>query len=509
MRSDTRRIAKNSIYLFTRMALMMGVSVYTSRVVLENLGIEDFGIFSVVGGLAVLFSFFNNALNTSTQRFLTVSIGKNNVMETKRVFSMSMNCHMIISFVILILAETVGLWLLNTQLNIPEAKMHAANWVYQLTLLSCLLGILNVPYTGSIIAYEKMSYFAWSSVISAMLKLGVAWLIAVSTSERLIFYSALLVVATIIKFIIDQIYCRIRFSVCRYSFQWDRNLFKEMISFTGWNILKMGAVMGVSQGNNILINIYGGTVASAAMGIANQVNGNVYGFMQNVQTAFNPQITKTISCNQTEDYQSLIRMCAKVSSYLLFFLAVPLVLEMDIILKLWLKDVPLNTGILCVFSIASVYIDSLTGPLSAAVMAHGSVQRYQIVTSVLWLISIPAAWLYFQIGMPFEYILISKIIAQVIILGYSLYFLKKNIVFDVSSFIRNECLTTLVVLISSLWISYLIINNFYYSVLGNLLLSVISSWAILIIIILAIGLTHRERIAVKNLLLKKAIAWKK
>lgn len=257
---------------------MMGVSLYTSRVILENLGIEDFGIFSVVGGLAVLFSFFNNALNGSTQRFLTVSIGKNDMIETKNVFSMSMNCHMIISFVILIFAETIGLWFLNTQLNIPAAKMHAANWVYQLALLSCVLGILNVPYTGSIIAYEKMSYFAWSSVISAMLKLGVAWLLVVTDSERLIFYAAFLAVVAIIKFVIDRIYCRIRFSTCRYNFQWNGDLFKEMVSFTGWNILKMGAVMGVSQGNNMLINIYGGTVASAAMGIANQVNGNVYGF---------------------------------------------------------------------------------------------------------------------------------------------------------------------------------------------------------------------------------------
>ena len=509
MGSDKRRIAKNSIYLYMRMTLMMGVSLYTSRVILENLGIEDFGIFSVVGGLAVLFSFFNNALNGSTQRFLTVSIGKNDMIETKNVFSMSMNCHMIISFVILIFAETIGLWFLNTQLNIPAAKMHAANWVYQLALLSCVLGILNVPYTGSIIAYEKMSYFAWSSVISAMLKLGVAWLLVVTDSERLIFYAAFLAVVAIIKFVIDRIYCRIRFSTCRYNFQWNGDLFKEMVSFTGWNILKMGAVMGVSQGNNMLINIYGGTVASAAMGIANQVNGNVYGFMQNVQTAFNPQITKAITCNEKEDYQSLIRMCAKVSSYLLFFLAVPLILEMNIILKLWLKDVPVNTGTLCMFSIVSVYLDSLIGPLSTAVMAHGAIQRYQIVTSVLWIISIPVAWLYLQIGMPFEYILVSKVIAQIIILGYSLYFLKKNIVFEVVSFIRNECFTTLVVLVSSLWISYLIISNFHYSVLGNLILSVVSSWAVLIFIILAIGLTYKERLAVKNLLFKKVIVWKK
>jgi O-antigen/teichoic acid export membrane protein len=491
------------------MALMMGVSLYTSRVILVNLGIEDFGLFSVVGGLAVLFSFFNNALNGSTQRFLTVSIGKNDISEIKKVFSMSMNCHVIISFIILILAETIGLWLLNTQLNIPESKIYAANWVYQLTLLSCILSILNVPYTGTIVAYEKMSYFAWSSIISAVLKLVVAYLIVITDSERLIFYTVFLVAAAIIKFVVDRIYCRIRFSTCHYNFQWNGNLFKEMISFTGWNILKMGAVMGVSQGNNILINIYGGTVASAAMGIANQVNGNVYGFMQNVQTAFNPQITKTIACNEKEDYQSLIRMCAKVSSYILFFLVIPLILEMDIILKLWLKDVPLNTRILCIFSIVSVYLDSLIGPLSTAVMAHGAIQRYQIVTSVLWLISIPAAWLYLQSGMSFEYILISKIIAQIIILGYSLYFLKKNIVFEVASFIRNECFKTLIVLVSSLWISYLIISNFHYSVLGNLILSIVSSWAILIIIISAIGLTYRERIAVKNLLLKKAITWKK
>lgn len=485
------------------MLLMTVVSLYTSRVILQNLGVEDFGIFSVVGGIAVIFSFFNNALHGSTQRFITVSIGKDDIEESQRVFSMSMKCHLIICSIILILSETVGLWFLNYKLNIPSDRMLEANWVFQFALFSCLIGVVTVPFSGCIIAYERMSFFAIVSILSAVFKLAIAWTISFYSGDRLILYSSLLFGVSLIMALINYIYCRSNFRICRFVSSKSKELFKAMMSFTGWNLFKMGAIIGVAQGNNIIVNIFGGPVASAAMSIANQVNGTIYNFMQNVQTAFNPQITKTLAAGEQDENKKLVNFSAKISFMLLCLAGVPLMLQITPILNLWLTDVPDSTSTLCVFSIISVAFDALAGPLSTTVFAKGNIKRYQIVTSILWAISIPAAWCLMKIGIDFGFILISKIVAQFCVLMYSLSYLNKEINFLVGDFLINQFVRPFAVASIVAVSGIFLIKYLSFITIVNIILTIIYTTIFQLVGFYFFTLKANERNIVKIILLKK------
>lgn len=485
------------------MLLMTGVSLYTSRIILQNLGVEDFGIFSVVGGIAVIFSFFNNALSGSTQRFITVSIGKDPLDESRKVYSMSMNCHIIICLIILLLSETVGLWFLNNELNIPADRMNEANWVYQCALMSCLTGVISVPFSGCIIAYEKMSFFAGVSIINAVLKLAIAWLIVFHEGDRLILYSSLLAIVSIITTIINYVYCRIRFDICRFVFSNSKELFKSMMSFTGWNLFKMGAIIGVAQGNNIIVNIFGGPVASAAISIANQVNGTVYSFMQNVQTAFNPQITKTIANHNFKENAKLINMSARFSFMLLCFAGVPLILQINPVLNIWLTDVPASTSQLCVFSIISVAIDALTGPLGTAVFAQGNIKRYQIVTSIFWALAIPIAWLMMKMEIDFSYILVSKILSQLIILIYSLNYLHKEFGLSKTDFVSQQIVKPLAVATTVALTGLIFVEMLSFSTILNIIYTIIFTSIFQFIGFFVFVLDQKEKAALKNMFFKK------
>lgn len=506
--SDKKRIAKNSLYLYARMLLMMGVSLYTSRVILENLGVEDFGIFSAVGGVAVIFSFFNNALCGSTQRFITVSIGKDSVEESRKVYSMSMNCHIIICLVILVLSETIGLWFLNSELNIPPEKMGEANWVFQFALVSCLTGVISVPFSGCIIAYEKMSFFAMTSIISALLKLAIAWIIILNSGNRLVLYSLLLAGVSIIMTLINYVYCRLNFDICRFVVSRSRELFRSMMAFTGWNLFKMGAVIGVSQGNNIIVNIFGGPVASAAISIANQVNGTIYNFMQNVQTAFNPQITKTVAVKDMTESLKLINLSARYSFMLLCFAGVPLILQMSPILHLWLTEVPDSTSTLCIFSICSVGLDALVGPIGTAVFAIGNIKRYQIITSILWAIAIPAAWAMMTVGIEFKYILVSKIIAQAGILMYSLVYLKRELGLSVCLFVRDQFIRPFIVAALTVAVGVEIINLLHFSPIINVLFTVLYTTPVLAFGFFIFSMEKNERNVIGTVIKTKFLSYK-
>lgn len=501
--SDKKRIARNSVYLYSRMLLMMAVSLYTSRVILENLGVEDFGIFSAVGGVAVIFSFFNNALCGSTQRFITVSIGKDSIEECRRVYSMSMNCHIIICLLMLLLSETVGLWLLNYELNIPADRMTEANWVFQLSLISCLIGVISVPFSGCIIAYEKMSFFAVTSILGAVSKLAIAWVITYHSGDRLVLYSILLAGVSILMTLINYIYCRTRFDICRYVVSRSRKLFKEMMSFTGWNLFKMGAVIGVAQGNNIIVNIFGGPIASAAISIANQVNGSIYSFMQNIQNAFNPQITKTVAAKDMSDSLNLVNLSARFSFMLLCFAGVPLILQMTPILHLWLTEVPDSTATLCVFSICSVAIDALTGPMNTAVFAIGDIKRYQITTSILWALAIPAAYMMMKVGMDFKYILVSKIIAQTAILLYSLSYLRSEINMAIWPFVRNQFLRPLTIATVVCLIGMTFVNHLTFTPIVNIIYTVLYTTPVLAVSFYIFAMDRVERNAIAKVIKSK------
>lgn len=474
------------------MIFMTVISLYTSRVVLSTLGVSDFGIYSVVAGMAVMFTFLNNSLYVTTQRFLTFEIGRNDSNSINEVFTSSVNCHVLISIIIFLLSESIGLWILNTQLNIPTERMYAANVIFQFTLFSCIIGVLNSPYISSIIAYEKMTFFAWTSLIDASLKLLVVFLIQLSSIDSLIFYSFLLFCCSIVKFVIDRIYCRIKIQDCRYIFRFNKDQLSDMLHFSFWSLLRSGAVIAVNQGNNILTNIFGGTLASAAIGVANQVNGSVYSFMQNVQTAFNPQITKSYSTNNMNDFHLLLIRSSKFSSYVLLLVIVPIFTNTYYILDLWLVKVPDYSVNLCRLALLSVFIDAMMGTLNTAAMSEGHIKYYQIITSSIWMSSVPLSLILLKCGMNCDLIIISKIISQILTLLYNIYYLGHKVNLPVIRFIRESVTKPIIVLAFSSFFVYFLISHINDD-LNKLSISIISTTIIVGISVLVLGIDKNER----------------
>ena len=374
------------------MFFLMLISLFTTRVVLSTLGESDFGIYNVVSGVVVLFTFINGAMTTSTQRSLSYELGKGNGNISK-VFSACLNLHLLVGLAIIILAETIGLWFLNHKMNFPIERIEAVNWVYQLAILVCLSNVLRIPYNALIIAHEKMSFYACMGLIEGLLKLGIVYLLSMFGLDKLIFYSFLVFAVSVLSTILFVIYSKYNFSDVRYTKFVDKNLYKQLISFSSWTLFGALANLGRNQGMGIILNIFYGVTINAAIGIANQINASVNQFVAGFQQAFNPQLTKA-EASQDKEYQTdLIIKTSKYSYYIMFFFAVPLLFNLDFILDLWLGEYPTFTKELCVCIIIASLIDSISGPLWVTIFATGKIKSYQICISILFLLILPLTYI--------------------------------------------------------------------------------------------------------------------
>ena len=317
MDANNKRIAKNTFILYIRMFVMMAVSLYTSRVVLEVLGETDYGIYNIIGGVVVLFSFFNGALLQATQRFLNFELGKKNIEGLERIFCMSMNAYLILSFIFLILAETIGLWFVNTQLNIPADRMTAANWVYQFSIATFIIRLIRVPYNATIIAYERMSFFAYMSLFEVILKLLMVYLLYAIKWDKLSFFAFFYTLLPILIYFIYKLYCNKHFYITWYKRIWDGQIFRQLFSFSGWSLFGSVANLLANQGLNILVNIFHGVSVNAALGIANQISAKVTQFLTNFQMAFNPQIVKKYAAGEMNSLYKLIYSASKISYFII------------------------------------------------------------------------------------------------------------------------------------------------------------------------------------------------
>lgn len=398
-KNDNKRVAKNTLFLYFRMILIMLVTLYTSRVILAQLGISDYGIYNVVGGIVVMFSFLNSSMSGATQRYLTYELGKGDSESLKKVFAASLNIHIIIASAIVILAETIGLWFLNHKLNIPYERIVAANWVFQFAILTFCINIIQVPYNAVIIAHEKMNVYAYISILEVILKLAIAYLLSIVAMDKLIIYAGLVFIVQLFIRIVYQIYCRRNFAECKSKLFWDRNLYKEMTGFAGWNLFGSVAWLLRDQGVNILLNIFFGPAINAARGVAMQVSGAVMGFISNFQVALNPQITKNYAMGQIGDMEKLAFQGIKYSFILLFFLAYPLALNIDFVLNIWLEKVPDYSG----YFIILILVDALAGtlfggPLMTSLSATGKIRNYQIAVSFIILLIVPVSYTALKLG---------------------------------------------------------------------------------------------------------------
>lgn len=398
MSVNKTKIAKNTIMLYIRMILVMAATLYTTRIVLKNLGVEDYGIYNVVAGVVSMFAFLNASMAGATQRFLSFELGINDEKRVNMVFCQSVIIHFIIAGIIVFLAESIGLWFVYNKLIIPEERFTAAMWVYQIAILSFVFNIINVPYNASIIAHEKMNVYAWISILDVALKLGIAYLISISPYDKLISYSMLILMSTIILFLFYRIYSKRHFSECKFHFKVDKPMFKEMFSFAGWNIIGNMAFTLRSQGSNILLNMFFGPVVNAARGVAHQVDGAVEQFVINFQTASNPQIVKSYAQEQYNETMKLVSQCSKFSFYLMILLGLPIVFQVDYILSLWLTEVPAYTPIFVQLILLNGIIDSLSKALKTHIKATGKVKWYMIIQGGFYLLALPVMYIFLKLG---------------------------------------------------------------------------------------------------------------
>ena len=490
---NNKRIAKNTAMLYIRMLLIMAVTLYTSRVVLEVLGVEDFGIYNIVGGVVVLFSFINNAMATATQRFLNFALGRNDIKEVGRVFSMSMTAHISIALLVLLLAETIGLWFLLTQMNIPDGRMNAAVWCYQFSILTTCVQIIRVPYNACIIAYERMSFYAYISILEVILKLLIVFLLSIDGLDKLILYSILMFLVTVAVCYAYKIVCNRNFNISRYSFFWDKILYKKLMSFSGWSLFGSAANVGAQQGLNILLNIFCGVAVNAAMGIATQVSSAVYSFVSNFQTAFNPQIVKSYAAGEKDYFVELVFKGSKYSYFLLFIIALPVYVCCRECLEIWLVNVPEHAVSFCKLMILFLLLDAIQGPLWMSVQATGKIRNYQLLMSLLILMNLPLSYLFLKMEYAPEIVLIVKVVVNLAIYIVRIIYLNVLYSFPGIQYLKEVIVRVLLVT----FVVYPLTNAFYQhgeKGFTQIVLIVLSSFILNIAVITIIGLNKKERI---------------
>lgn len=379
---NNKRLAKNTLLLYARMLLTVGISFYSTRLILANLGVDNYGIYNVIGGFVSMFYMITSTMTQAVGRFLTFELGAGNEKKLQQTFSTSVNILLLFALVVVALAETVGLWFVNCKLNISTERMSAANWIYQFSVLSFIFEMISVPYSASVISHEKMGTFAFVTILKVILTLGIAFLLSVSPIDKLVFYGLLVLFVSILVQLMYWIYCKKNFSECRYSFHIDKTIFRNMFGFAGWNFLTTCASMLSSQGVSIILNIHFGTVVNAAKGIASQVNGTVGAFSKNFTTALSPQITKSYAARELEYTKNLVYKGSKFSYLLFFLIALPCILEVDFLLSKWLKEVPPYAGAFVQLSLLNSLVEVLLNSSEILNRASGKIRNFQILVSV-------------------------------------------------------------------------------------------------------------------------------
>ncbi len=397
-RDDNKRIAKNTLFLYLRTFVAMAIGLYTSRKILEVLGVDNFGILNVVGGIIGMIAFLNNSMSVATQRFLTYELGKGDRDSFRRVFSMCVLTHMGIAAIALLLGETIGLWFVNTHLNIPDDRMTAANVVYQISVISAVLGILQTPYNAAIVSYERMHVYAYVGLGESIAKLIIVFLLLLSDGDRLIVYSLMFFGVQTTSLIIYRVYCLRNFADCRMRMAFDKGSFKNILSFTGWNMFGTVAWILKDNGSGVLLNIFGGTAVNAARGIASTLSNASNTLVGGFQSAVNPQLTKNFAAANREATCRLLCRSSKVSYILMLIVMLPLFLECPFVLDLWLVDVPEHTVLFARIVLVESLFGTLQGPMITSLMATGNIKWYQIVVGGILLLNIPIAYLLLQNG---------------------------------------------------------------------------------------------------------------
>ncbi len=488
-----KRIVINTSMLYFRMLLIMAISLYTSRIILQVLGVVDYGIYNVVGGVVTMLGFLNSSLSTATQRYLNYEMGKGNLSGLQKVFSMSFLGFVLIALVALCLAESIGLWFVYHKLIIPIERFRTAVWVYHFSVLTFMVNLLVVPYNAAIIAHEKMSVYAYVSIGEVVLKLLLVFLLQIIVYEKLLLYAIMMFVTACIVAFSYRFYCIRVFSECRLCWCWDKELLKGIFSFSGWMLTGTISNLFSTQGVNILMNMFFGPIVNAARAIAVQVHTAVNSFVANFMTAVRPQIVKSYSQGKIEYMYHLVFSASKFSFFLLFILVIPILFNTELILRLWLKTVPDYAVLFTRLLLIDLLINATYNPIAYVSQASGKIRDYQLVISIGFLLIIILTWLAFFYEYPVYFAFVIAIGIDMLGLFSRLWVLKKIVDFPVRRYLKLVCVPTLLVLSVSIVCAYLPYIWFEITDLLSLLFYVFWCIGLTTIFIWHLGLNAQEK----------------
>lgn len=500
--ANNKRIAKNTILLSIRMVFVLLLGLYTTRVTLKALGVDDFGIYNVVCGFVSMFTFLNASMSNGIQRFFNFELGKNGIDGARKVYVTSLVVQLLLLAVIVLLTETFGLWYLHNKMVIPPDRFVAAQWIFQFSVISFVLIIMQVPFNAAIMAHEHMNYYAFIGVLDAILKLAIVILIPFADTDRLILYGFLLMLISLLNFVLAYVYARSHFEEIRIRPLFNKGLFKSMLSFSGWNIFGTFSNMMREQGLNMILNLFFGPVVNAARGVAYQVSSGLQGFVANVGTAIRPQIVQSYAQGNTTRTINLMHSLSKISILSLYVLAYPILLEIDYVLNLWLgDDVPAYTSSFVIIVVLITFLNNMNGALSAVVHATGKMRKYQLIGSLINLLSLPFAYYALKMGYSPNSVFWISFVFTMFMQTASLFVLRSIIAFSIRRYIQQVLLPFFRVIATSFFIPLL---PYYYMEdgFGRFCVVVISSVSFSAVSLYFLGLNKKEKALIDSFMVK-------
>lgn len=500
--SNNKRIAKNTMFLYIRMLLVMAITLYTSRVILKYLGVEDFGIYNVVGSIVIMFSFINGTLSSATSRFITVELGKGDSNSVSKIFNITMLCHVIIALFVVFLGETVGLWYFYNKMVIPEARIEAAFWVYQLSIAATVLSITQVPYTSVLIAHENMKVYAYTGLVEAILRLLIVFMLISSPIDKLVYYAILTFFIQAALILIYRYYCIRSYEESKLKFVWDWKATKEIASYSFASLLVVIATETQSQGINLLLNSFFGPIVNAARSIAYQVLGSITKFTSNFMVAVRPQIIKLYVQGRIDEMMHLVEMSGNLSFVLILYFVIPIGLEADYILHLWLGDYPANAQtfllLIMIQSATSVY----GNPRGGVFAATGKLYLINIACGIILTSSFPIAYMFFRNGFPPEYAFISVLITIPVYELVSWIILRRQVEFSLKKLLLNTYVRSTIVFIVSVILPYFLHNLMEQGLIRLFVVGIVNAITVSLCG-LFIGLSKSQRLSIISTIQKK------
>lgn len=508
MGTSNSQIAKNTTFLYIRMLVVMIVTLYTSRVILSVLGIDNYGIYNLVGGIVVLFTFLSAAMTTATQRYLCVAIS-DNTGHTQQIFSSSLIAHILLIILLLVLAETVGLWFVKTQLVIPAGREYATHVTYQLSVSTAVISVYRIPFTSAILAYEKMSFYAWNGVVEVFLKLFILWPLTIISADKLILYCIFILLVNVVITAWQGYYTHTKLENMKHRPRCaTRKGVKEIFGFAAWSSFSAIANIGSKQGLNIMVNLFLGVAINAAVGVMNQVSNTVYQFIQNFMAALNPPLIKEYTVGNFEGVRRLLVNSSKFSFYLILLLITPIVFNIDKILAVWLTEIPPYTGAFCVLALISLIPNTVGGPIWTIMQASGRIQRYQLIISGIILLNLPCYYIILKFGVPVYYTLGIQFITNLVVVFIGASMSMKIIGMNMSGFIKEIILPGYLTLIAC-WLAVWGLANIWPEAarisIPILCCKIVCELAVTFLFVWFVGLRKTERFTLKKLVVQKVL----